>query len=693
MLTSTRRLAIVFGCAIVLPTVVLAYLGITASQDDAQRIAAEQQRLGALCRLRCDQELGRELDVLRGISASGRAIGAAIEDLPRGLLRHVFVLDNQHRWVVPRMGGTPPVSLSSDFADATSVAQQLEFAAQDVARAYALHQSLASRSTNGAERAIALNAVARCARKLGYLDAAHSAYSDIIENHPAATDGSGSHLATFAHFQRAELHLASGNPGAAIASLADWVRALNRGAYPVQAGSSFDLDRAAELARSIVLARPDREASSAIHLAAEDLQARIRTTVAYLGFVQLHGSTILQPDLASSLEPLGISPERDPSGAGSLEPLGIPKERELFRAGSSGGEPYLIAVVPGPQKLLMGAQVDLPALLARMQSVIGQAPAQSDFHLCLLDDRAAAEFRRAHAADIATVVALSDRGIGLRLGMYADSDASIVSHYRGRRRLLLAAIALLSVTIGFGGYLLARDATRERRLSRLRSQFVSNVSHEFKTPLAAIRLFAETLLMGHFHGEAERVDCLETILHEGDRLSRLVDNVLEFSRIETGRKAYHLEEEDLAEIARFCLDLLKYRLRAEGFRAAVEIADDLPRLALDRDAVTQAVLNLLSNAIKYSADEKEVTLRVTDGGDHATVEVTDRGIGIPAHEHAMIFASFHRLDSDQLKASGAGLGLTIVKHVMDAHAGRVELESVVGQGSCFRLVFPRPPVE
>ena len=288
-----------------------------------------------------------------------------------------------------------------------------------------------------------------------------------------------------------------------------------------------------------------------------------------------------------------------------------------------------------------------------------------------------------------TVVGLSDRAVGLKLGLYAEDSASILRHYRQRRWLLFFTMLLLTATIGFGGYLIVRDAAREAKLSRLRSDFVSNVSHELKTPLTSIRLYAETLLMGRFRGETERTHCVETILHESERLSRLVDNVLDFSKIEKGRKAYHLRNEDLADVARSCLDLFRYRLREEGFAVRTDIPESIRPIPLDRDGVTQAVLNLLNNAVKYSAGRKEIVFRVCDAADHAIVEVTDRGIGIPKHEQARIFDTFYRVESDRLKASGAGLGLTLVKHVMDAHRGRVEVESAVGQGSTFRLVFPR----
>ncbi|MFH1006509.1 MAG: HAMP domain-containing sensor histidine kinase [Candidatus Latescibacterota bacterium] len=287
------------------------------------------------------------------------------------------------------------------------------------------------------------------------------------------------------------------------------------------------------------------------------------------------------------------------------------------------------------------------------------------------------------------VVELSGRVSGLKLGLYVEDSARLLKHYRQRRWLLFSVILMLTATIGFGGYLVVRDAAREAKLSRLRSDFVSNVSHELKTPLTSIRLYAETLLMKRFRGETERAHCVETILHESERLSRLVDNVLDFSRIEQGRKTYQLRNEDLADVARSCLDLFRYRLREEGFTVRTDIPASLRPIPLDKDGVTQALLNLLNNAVKYSGERKEIHFRIYDVADHVTVEVADRGMGMPEREQARIFDTFYRIESDRLKVSGAGLGLTLVRHVMDAHRGRVEVESAVGQGSTFRLVFPR----
>jgi len=307
-----------------------------------------------------------------------------------------------------------------------------------------------------------------------------------------------------------------------------------------------------------------------------------------------------------------------------------------------------------------------------------------------VDDRRGVQFREQYDEGLSLLERLSDRGIPLSVGLYADDSARLRGQYQRRRWLLLSAVLALAATVGSGGYLLARDAARERRLSELRSDFVSGVSHELKTPLASIRLYAETLLMGRFRTEQERTDCLESIVQEGERLSRLVDNVLEFSRIEKGKKTYRLEPDDLAEIGRLCLDLFEYRLRAEGFRVDAEIPDRLAPLPLDRDAVTQAVLNLLSNAVKYSPNEKEVRLRIADADGEVLVEVADRGIGMSTEAQARVFESFYRVESEQLRASGSGLGLALVHHVMDGHGGRVDVESTPGAGSTFRLIFPRP---
>jgi signal transduction histidine kinase len=247
---------------------------------------------------------------------------------------------------------------------------------------------------------------------------------------------------------------------------------------------------------------------------------------------------------------------------------------------------------------------------------------------------------------------------------------------------------VLSVTLS-AAYFLWRDVRRETRLAEMRSQFVSSVSHELKTPLTAIRMFAETLRMGRAVAPQTQQEYLDTIVNESERLTRLLNNVLDFSKIEQGQKIYHRELISLPQVVHAAGRAMQYPLAERGFVLQVEIQDNLPAVRADADALEQAILNLLTNAMKYSGDSREIALRLTAQNACAVIQVTDHGVGIPPEETSRIFQKFYRVPSPENQLiPGTGLGLTLVEHVARAHGGQVGVESVLGQGSTFSLRIP-----
>jgi signal transduction histidine kinase len=278
---------------------------------------------------------------------------------------------------------------------------------------------------------------------------------------------------------------------------------------------------------------------------------------------------------------------------------------------------------------------------------------------------------------------------GLRVQLSPIGDSS--PDRRGKLEsslYIFTLILVLSVTF-FGAYLVWRDVRRELRLAALRSQFVSSVSHELRTPLASIRMFAETLRMGRTSGPEAESEYLDTIVNESERLTRLLDNVLDFSKIERGERSYKREPVALAEVVRAAARTLRYPLSNQGYRLQVEIDDSLPMVSVDNDAIEQAVLNLLTNAMKYSAESREINLRLMRRNGNAVIQVTDHGIGIPAGEQGRIFQKFYRIPTPgNHQVPGTGLGLTLVDHIVKAHGGHVEVESTPGKGSTFSIVLP-----
>jgi signal transduction histidine kinase/tetratricopeptide (TPR) repeat protein len=252
----------------------------------------------------------------------------------------------------------------------------------------------------------------------------------------------------------------------------------------------------------------------------------------------------------------------------------------------------------------------------------------------------------------------------------------------------VALCVVLCVTL-LGAYFLWRDVTRELRLAAMRSQFIASVSHELKTPLTAIRIFSETLRLGRAKDAETRSEYLDTIVHESQRLTRLLNNVLDFSKIEKGKRRYHKEPACLAEIGRAVAETMQYPLMQQGFHLDVSMGDDLPEFCVDRDAMEQALLNLLSNAMKYSGSSREIELRIHRRHDKIIMAVKDRGIGIETSERTRIFEKFHRVASpENERIPGTGLGLALVAHIVEAHCGRIEVQSRPGEGSTFSIYLP-----
>jgi len=257
------------------------------------------------------------------------------------------------------------------------------------------------------------------------------------------------------------------------------------------------------------------------------------------------------------------------------------------------------------------------------------------------------------------------------------------------RPFYVLAMAAAILFAGLGGYLLWRDVRRDLDLAEIRSQFAASVSHELKTPLTAIRMFAETVRLGRVKDEPTRDEYLDTVINESERLSRLLNNVLDISKIEQGKKLYHPRPQPLAPILRTAVRTMDYPLRQQGFVLRVEIEDGLPDARVDADALEQTLLNLIGNAIKYSGAAREIGLELVREGTWAVVRVIDHGVGIPPGDRQRIFEKFYRVPSpENRQVPGTGLGLALVAHFAEEHGGRIEVDGAPGGGSTFSLYLP-----
>lgn len=261
------------------------------------------------------------------------------------------------------------------------------------------------------------------------------------------------------------------------------------------------------------------------------------------------------------------------------------------------------------------------------------------------------------------------------------------------RRYFLTNLAssLLTALVLLGGIVLTlRTASRAMRLSQMKSDFVSNVSHELRTPLASIRVFGEFLKMGRVRDNEKIREYGEYIETESRRLTQLINNILDFSKIESGQKTYHFEPADIEAVVTETLKTFTVRLEQSGFAITFDTPQShLPLAVMDSDSIAQAFINLLDNAVKYSGESRTINVQLGAQDGYVTISVTDYGIGIAADERTKVFEKFYRVSTGLVHdVKGSGLGLSIVQHIIEAHQGKVTVESEPGKGSTFTIHLP-----
>jgi len=358
-----------------------------------------------------------------------------------------------------------------------------------------------------------------------------------------------------------------------------------------------------------------------------------------------------------------------------------------------GEEPYVVAycAVRGADgsRRVLGLKLDMEAV---RREVFAPALATSRFGpwvaFSVVDRRERTVFGRA-AEGFAAAEPFPSIFKHWRLAVLELKPAELrqLASYNVAMFSVVNGLMIVAIMVGVG--ITLKGTARELELSQLKSDFVSNVSHELKTPLALIRMFAETLEMGRVRSEEKVREYYSIITRESERLSQLIDNVLDFSRIESGRKTYEMRPEDLTEVVRDTLRAYSYELAKQGFEVETDIPQRLPPTLMDRNAISLAVLNLLSNAVKYSAGDKRI--RVACGMENGAVfvQVTDHGLGIEPGDVEKIFEKFYRARDEVVRSRrGSGLGLAIVKHSIEAHRGTIEVASQKGKGSTFTIRLP-----
>ncbi len=259
-----------------------------------------------------------------------------------------------------------------------------------------------------------------------------------------------------------------------------------------------------------------------------------------------------------------------------------------------------------------------------------------------------------------------------------------------RTRSNIIMIIIMDVILLLGAFFIYRSLRQQLKLAQLKSEFISNVSHELKTPLALISMYSETLQMNRIPTEEKKMEYFGVINKEAQRLMRMVTKILNFSKMESGMRTFTFVETDLNDIVHRVIGTYKYHFKNAGFEYSVDYDYELPFISADEEAVADAISNLIDNGIKYSKETKKIEIKTGIRNDKVFVAVKDYGIGIKEKAQKHVFDKFYRVTDGNLAlhAKGSGIGLNIVKTVITAHHGNVKLDSKFGEGSTFTLLFP-----
>ena len=657
-----RKQIVLFLLAVILPSLVLVAFTlrmINQEKELAQKRVTEERRrlgreLGERLLLRLEKIKLQEVSALSTGAESDTRRESSTEREPRPRPGHVnpevvfvgYVRDNRLElpWEFEESIAAASRLLNQDsFRRMVAEGENAEFSSKNPRRAARLYQAAMSESGNPVQKEYARLSLARALAKSGQTRQATDHAHEILALPAALHDEFGIPLSFYAAGMLVE-------KGASVKAVAERIKE--------EIESKSWLSPPAAYMLSDLIEKLGRKASeplltNAIRECREDLQAYIP---------KLEQALALQEDFPS----LGLAVL--PAGENSRdEPLWI-----IY-----GDSPWLVSLSLPPsglrQALVAVSLSDIFSSLKSDPEILSAFP--REFQLVTDMD--------AEGED------LGGNFRGLKVA-FAGTAEEMLSGQGSLQPLfyVLIVILVLGMTL-FGTYLLLRDVRREVRMAEMRSQFVSSVSHELKTPLTAIRMFAETLRLGRTQNRKTQEEYLDTIVNESQRLTRLLNNVLDFSKIEKGKKTYRPQPASLPKVVKAAARAMEYPLSQQGFKLNVEIDEELPAVCIDRDAIEQAALNLLHNAMKYSGDSREIDLRLGRSGNLALIQVIDRGVGIAPQEWKKIFEKFYRIPSQENeRLPGTGLGLSLVHHIVAAHGGRVEVVSAPGKGSTFSIFLP-----
>lgn len=679
---------------ILLPSAVLSYLGVQSVREKAENLRTNYRGSINLVRDKIEHEFIIRQDALRSSLSElvlkpdrPEELKSRLADLTarNPFIRYAFFINvdwgvisitvSSGWWKGKRPSELFTLSSNADF----QAAEVSEFVNKDFSEALQLYKNAMTNLTSPAGQALLLSRIGRCYFKMEKYREGIDAYRRMLELPIEALRLGTPPYSVVALSQIAEGHGALHEDAQRGASLVRLYELLLNNPWDIEGGEySYYLKSASEEIEDYLTSQPDDSIAKQKFMGLKERGKNLNDEIQFVEFVRQTVGPQIQSYLArggsaSEVQPQNIS---EHLGDSTLQ-VGFVKLPATFQ--QSG----LVA---------FGYQIDEKYVVSELlPGILSKVDLGRDVAVGILNEKQEAEYLQQELPISKYLIAenFSQLFPSWKVALFHPEGKTIEELVGREKETYLVLFLGIILVMLIGVVVTARAASHELEVSRLKSEFVSSVSHELKTPLALIRMFGETLETGLVTDEAKRQEFYRIIRKESERLTHLINNVLDFSKMDAGSKEYTFEGADVVEIVRSTLEAYKFHVRDLGFEMVEELPAEPIIARVDKDAISQALLNLLSNATRYSDEEKYVRVEVREDNGWVLISVEDHGVGIPKEDLKKIFDKFYRAGTQKTRETrGSGLGLTLVKHIVEAHGGSIEVESEVGRGSRFTIRIP-----
>lgn len=626
------------------------------------------------------QELQRSSPVLRSLERLKSR---------QSLVEEVFFFESAERIQLPLAkllfltSGNAKSLSPQPRPSALLLAEQYEFQQKHYQEALTSYQQAFDQDSDHQAKAEALNAIARVQTKLNLLADAIKSYKTIAQDYSDTRMGGGMPSGLAARLELGDLFSAIDDSNSAVQTFIRLYQDLIQAEWTLEKSQYEFFAQQAEESIDEIFSQdaPMQSYQSTFRMLRSEEKRQREITERLLTFQENAAPNLLAKVPQSMEEPRNALKRFTLDITGRTYLVSVPGERE-----GNGNE------VNGFWGLLLNPE----QLKANLAPVIRQNVSSEDIHWIVRGRDGQAILKSDDSASGSMTVRANFAGNfpPWSLELYQQDPRLFETLLTSRRGIYLYMFVLLAGILIFGLTLTIRIVTHELELGKMKSDFVSTISHEFKSPLTSIRQLSEMLQAGRVPSEERRQRYYNVLLEQSERLSLLIDNILDFAKMEEGKKEFEFEMVDMGPLLEELVSTIQQQVRHEGFTVQAEIDAPLPSTQVDRAAITQAITNLIDNAIKYSAGAKKIYVRGFTRNQYLVIAVQDFGLGIKPAEIDKVFERFYR-GGDELTRTvkGSGLGLTLVKQIVQAHHGSVHVESEPGRGSTFSIRLPLPLTE